>query len=288
MKGLQAVKILQYLIEAVDLSVYSYIKPAAIHRYSLYDQDLHKYVKTVTVALPSYLHASNLGESIAKGGIGIPTANLGKLVSQAISTSISKLSTNTIAELHLMLIPTAVAISYALSIDRSINLNTFRKAIGLIFTYSEVKDALDIYAVLKKFDKYQRLLAELGISEGVIRTNSMNLRNLYLALGRKVLPLSILVDKLDVIVGMSNRFIKVYEELYDYNLATISSYIYGLESLYNVSFRSDLLKERNVMNELYRLDKEFRSKGYNFNDFIPVLSTSTMLSLCTLEYSGKG
>ncbi|MCS7108050.1 MAG: hypothetical protein RMH77_06290 [Sulfolobales archaeon] len=278
-------KVLQYLVEAIDLSVYSYIKPAAIHRYSLQDQDLHKYVKTLSVALNYYLQAYSLGESIAKGGLGVSSANLGKLISQTIAASFSKLSAKTVVELHLMLIPTVMSISYVLSVERTMNLNTFRKASALMLTHSDVKDALEVYAVLKKFDKYERILAEVGISEGIIRTNSMNLRTLYLALGKRVSLLNTLVDRLEVIIGMSNRFIKTYDETYDYNIATVSSYIYGLESLYGISLKPDILKERNFMNELYRLDKELRSKGYNFNDLIPVLTASTLLSLFTLEHS---
>ncbi len=280
-------KVIQYLIEAIDLSVYSYIKPGALHRYSLYDGDLHKYVKTVTTSLSLYAQACSLGESVAKGTLGMPSTNLGKLISQAISTSLSKLTSNTVVELHLMLIPTTLTISYVLANERAMNLNTFRKIITSILTYSDVKDAVEVYSALKKLDRYERLLVELGISEGVIRTNSMNLRSIYMTLCRKITPLSMLVDKLNVTIGMVSRFIKKYDETYDYNLATIASYIYGLETLYNISFKSDLLKERNTMNELYRLDKELRGKGYNFNELIPALCVSTTLSLSSLDYLSK-
>lgn len=276
-------KVLQYLMDAVDLSVYSYIKPGAPHRYSLYDQDLHKYVKTITTSLNTYIQAVNLGESIAKGLLGIPSANLGKLISQAISASFSKLTSNTVVELHLMLVPTTVAVSHTLTNERVMNLNTFRKTITSIIAYSDVKDALEVYSVLKKLDRYERFMIELGISEGVIRTNSMNLRNVYLALSKKVTPLSTLADKLDVVVGMVSKFIKTYDEAYNYNLATVASYLYGLEALYGISFKSEILKERNVVNELYRLDRELRGKGYNFNELIPTLCVSTLLSLSSLD-----
>lgn len=280
-------RILQYLMEAMDLSVYSYIKPGAVHRYSLQDQDLHRYVKTVSVSLNSYLQAYSLGESLARGSSGIQSINLGRLVSQAISASFSKLSAKSVVELHLALIPTTTSISYTLSIDRGVNLNTFRRAFTLVLTHSDVKEVLEVYTALRKFDRYERLLTEMGISEGVIRTNSLNLRNLYVALGRKVVPLSTLTDRQDVIVGMSGKFVKTYEETYDYNLAAISSYIYGLEALYSISTKSDLLKGRDALNELYKLDKEFRSKGYDFNDLIPVLAASTLLSLHMLEYPAR-
>lgn len=280
-------KTLQYLIEAVDLSIYSYIKPGAPHRYSLHDEDLHKYMKTITTSLSLYAQACSLGESIAKGVLGTSSANLGKLISQAISASFSRLTSNAVVELHLMLIPTITAVSYVLTNERMMNLNVFRKIITSILMYSDVKDAVEVYSALKKSDRYERFLIELGISEGVIRTNSMNLRNMYMALCRKVVPLSTLIDRLDVTIGMVSRFIKKYDETYDYNLATVASYIYGLEALYNITFKLDVIKERNVMNELYKLDRELRGKGYNFNDLIPVLCVSTMLSLSSLEYPSK-
>jgi len=276
-------KVLQYLMDAVDLSVYSYIKPGALHRYSLHDQDLHRYVKTITTSLSTYIQAVNLGESIAKGLLGIPSANLGKLISQAISTSFSKLTSNAVVELHLMLIPTTIAVSHTLTSERTMNLNTFRKTLTSMITYSDVKDALEVYSALKKLDRYEHFMIELGISEGVIRTNSMNLRNIYLALSKKVIPLSTLVDKLDVIIGMVGKFIRTYDETYNYNLATVASYLYGLEALYGISFKSEILKERNIVNELYRLDRELRGKGYNFNEFIPTLCVSTLLSLSSLD-----
>ncbi len=280
-------KVLQYLVESVDLSVYSYVKPGAPHRYSIHDQDLHKYLKTVTTSLNTYIQAINVGESIARGSLGIPSANLGKFLSQSISSSFSKLTSNAVVELHLMLIPATIAVSYTLTSERVMNLSTFRKTIMSLMMYSDVKDTLELYSTLKKLGRYERLLLELGISEGVIRTNSMNLRNMYILLSRKVLPLSMLIDKLDVVVGMAGRFIKTYEETYDYNLATVSSYMYGLEALYNISFGQELFKERGIMNKLLKLDKEFRGKGRDFTELIPALCVSTLLSLSSLDRTSR-
>jgi hypothetical protein len=277
------VRVFQCLVEAIDLSVYSYVKPGAVHRFSIHDLDTYKYVRTITSALDTYLQSITLGESVAKGVIGFPSAGIGRLVSQAITSSLSKLGVNVVVELHITLIPTVIAASYTLINEKQLSLSTFRKALTNMLTYSDVNDALELYGVLKKLDKFSKVFEDLGLTEGVIRTNYMNLRGIYQVLGRQFRPLTALVDKLDIIVGMSNKFIKVYEETYDLNLATISAYIHGLENIYGLSFKITTSKQSNIVNELYRLDKEIRGKGLNFNDMIPILCASTLLALLTIE-----
>ncbi len=276
-------RVFQCLVEAIDLSVYSYVKPGAVHRFSIYDLDTYKYVRTVVSALDTYLQSVTLGESVAKGVIGFPSVGIGRLVSQAITSSLSKLGINTVVELHITLIPTVIASSYTLTNEKQFNLSTFRKALTTMMTYSDVSDALEVYGVLKKLDKFSKVFEDSGLTEGVIRTNHMNLRSIYQVLGKHIRPLTTLVDKLDIIVGMSSKFIKVYEETYDLNLATISAYLHGLENIYGLSFKITTTKQSSITNELYRLDKELRSKGLNFNDMIPILCTSTLLSLLTIE-----
>jgi triphosphoribosyl-dephospho-CoA synthetase len=276
-------RVFQCLVEAIDLSVYSYVKPGAVHRFSIYDLDTYKYVRTVVSALDTYLQSITLGESVAKGVIGFPSVGIGRLVSQAITSSLSKLGINTVVELHITLIPTVIASSYTLTNEKQLNLSTFRKALTTMMTYSDVIDALEVYGVLKKLDKFSKVFEDSGLTEGVIRTNHMNLRSIYQVLGKHIRPLTTLVDKLDIIVGMSSKFIKVYEETYDLNLATISAYLHGLENIYGLSFKITTTKQSSITNELYRLDKELRSKGLNFNDMIPILCTSTLLSLLTIE-----
>jgi len=237
----------------------------------------------VVSALDTYLQSVTLGESVAKGVIGFPSVGIGRLVSQAITSSLSKLGINTVVELHITLIPTVIASSYTLTNEKQFNLSTFRKALTTMMTYSDVSDALEVYGVLKKLDKFSKVFEDSGLTEGVIRTNHMNLRSIYQVLGKHIRPLTTLVDKLDIIVGMSSKFIKVYEETYDLNLATISAYLHGLENIYGLSFKITTTKQSSITNELYRLDKELRSKGLNFNDMIPILCTSTLLSLLTIE-----
>jgi len=276
-------RILQHLIEALDLSVYSYIKPGSAHRYSLYEPNLHRYVKTFTSSLGNYQQAITLGESIAKGLLGFPSANVGRLITQSVSESISRLSNQSVVGMHLVLIPVTLAASYTISSDGGLNLSTFRKALTNVIRYSKVTDALDVYSALKKCGDYYAILEELGISEGFIEINSMNLHDLYTYIGRRDVLLNILANKQDIITGMALKFVNSFVELRDYNLATVLSYIEGLERVYGIVVRYGDVRSREFINELFKVDKDFRSRGLDFNQLIPILCASTFIALCIVE-----
>ncbi len=276
-------RLLRHIIDALDLSVYSYVKPGAIHRFSLQDDDLHRYVRVLTSSIHSYLSAAELGELVARGSLSFPSLDIGRLITQSISSSLRWLDRIYTVELHLTLLPSVTAISYAFAVDKAAPLSTFRKAILNILSSSSVKDSLEVYNIIKDLPVLTPVISELGITEGYLRVNSMNLYNLYITLGRRLLPIDVLVNKLDIIIGMSNKFLKTYYETLDYNIASVAAYIDGLEKVFDTRIKVDLAKGRTAINELLKIDKDLKSKGKDFNEMIPLLNISILLSLCILE-----
>lgn len=276
-------RLLRHIIDALDLSIYSYVKPGAVHRFSLQDDDLHKYIRALTSSIHTYLSAVELGELVARGNLSFPSLGIGRLINQSISSSLRWIDRIYTAELHLTLLPSVTAISYALAIDKTAPLTTFRRAILNILSSSSVKDSLDIYHIIKDLPIFTPIISELGITEGYLRVNSINLHDLYITLGRKLPSINVLVNKLDVIAGMSNKFLKTYYEISDYNIASVAAYIDGLEKVFGIQIKVDLTKGRTAINELFKIDKDLKSKGKDFNELIPLLNISILLSLCILE-----
>lgn len=275
--------ILQRIIEALDLSIYSYVKPGTIHRFSLHDIDLHRYVRIVTSSLDSYINAIELGSHVAKGLLTFPTLNVGRVITRSIVTSMRWLTNSLSAEFHLIMIPSTIALSYSIIVSGQSFINTFKKAVINIMRHSGVKDSIEVYSVIKDITPFNDLMSELGITEGYIRVNSLSLYDLYSMLGKKSRSLNVLVSKLDIIISMSSRFVKIYNEVGDYNLATVATYVDGLERIYGIPLKLDISRGRVTINELYSVDREFRSKNMSFNDLIPLLCLSVLLALCSLE-----
>lgn len=279
------IKILGNLIESVDLAVYSYVKPGAPHRYSLYEADLHKYVKTVTVSLESYQDAVQAGVKVARGATGFPKCGIGKIISNALLHSASKLGTRSWNEIHLILIPVTTAASYAITAAKSMSLSIFAKGLSDVMMFSDVKDTVEVYKALRMHGgKYSTMIDELGVTKSKLEIEKSSLSDLYTLLGEKDKLLNAFSKGSEILTSVASKFTDILIDTGDYNYASLTAYFDLLKSLEYVKIPTKKI-DRSTAMELLKLDREFKREGKNFNYLLPLLAATIFLGLLSIEFA---
>ncbi len=273
------IKVLKALFEGIDLGVYSYVKPGAPHRFSTHFVNLHEYVRSFTESLATYVKAIDTGFSVAEGRLGLNKANVGMLISEAIASSSRALSFRGFPELHLVLIPTTIASSYAVKLGgtRELMLKRITQGIKDLLYYTESREVLKVYNALRQHGgRYSEIISQLMLTPGRIESENLSLIDFYMELGSKDELLRFFSSKYSLLVTYALEYVNQYLRSGDYNLAAIATYSRIIQDIYNITL--DLrIKSRSDLLNLLRKDKEFIDRGRNFTKVLPILIASLFI-----------
>jgi len=270
------INILKALIDGLDLSIYSYVKPAAPHRFSTHFTDLHTYVKAVTDALGEYVKAIERGFGVAEGRLGLDRVGLGELIRNAISSSAKNLHLRGVHNLHLILLPVVITASYAYKLEgKSSNfINRFNRGLKDILLYTGTQEVLTIYNALRTHEgMFKELLTRISITPGRIESEGMNLLDFYSELGTVDRALKFFARNYTAISRYGQKFVNIYVKTGDHNLAAIQVFTDIALDVANIKLpitpegMSDIVK-------LLKIDRELIRKGLDLSDVIPILTSS--------------
>ncbi len=275
-------KVIQALIDAVDASVYSYIKPGAPHRYSSATDDLHQYVASVTSALNEYVKAVESGLNIAKGRLGLNNSGFGSLINEALKDNRKSMGTAPLPEMHIIMIPTVLAASYAIGIKGRLELSEFGNALRGITMYGSERDSLSLYEALRNAGgDVGRALALTSITPGRIRTEGLTPYDILEEVGSKYPILRYVTRRQGRITELAEKFIKDRLEGVSLNNATVKLYALLLEETCGVKV-NPIVKGKEEFMKLLRLDRDLRRR-YDLKGLIAVLSAPVFIGLLSLS-----
>ncbi len=280
------VKVLKALIESIDLSIYSYVKPGAPHRFSTHFLDLHSYVRSVTESLECYLRAIRAGEEVGEGRLGLDRVGLGDLISDALRLSAKVLSFKNVPDIHLILIPVTTVASYALKMESSKEgfVRRFVRGLKDIMLYTGTEDVLKVYEALRNYGgRYAEVIDYVSLTRGRILSERLTLIDFYSELGSKDFMLKFFTSKYDRLATYARKFVDTYIGTGDYNAATTSTYALILSEAANIRIEV-VIKSRNDLLRLLRVDRELISKGKNYSSLIPILTSSVLTGELILTY----
>jgi len=275
-------QVLRALLEAVDLAVYSYIKPAAPHRYSLKFKDLHSIVASITTSLRTYLKAMDEGYEVASGRYGFTEVSIGTLIKDAIQENAYAMRGQSNPLMHMVLIPASMAASYTLKLKNFLATDAYLNAFKSIIMNANPQETHKVYDALRNTPNDLRRAVELsGLTPGRIVVENITLDEFIRILSKHHKHLELISLKHNLIVEASNTFLKKYTDTGDLNLATVVTYKYIAEAFHDIKFTPEL-RSREDFKKLLELDSELHSKGVDLSFVIPYLTEAVFISLLSL------
>lgn len=282
------VKIIQSLIDSIELAIQSYIKPGAYHRYSL-DKDLTHYLRTVTAALSKYFAAIDLGEKVLKGRVSIPSLGLSNLIVNSMKDSIAKIGTSAVVDLHIPLITLTISASMLLYEKGEIQVSDLWRYYMQVLSGATWRDSVNFIDYIRKLGtEYALVLDDLGLTKSKVEVEGMTLLELFQVISRKIKSIKYVVNDVTLVRDCSSLIITEYLKYGDYNLAIVKAYISLLVNEVPREHKnklSNLLKKELKGAEarfLLMLDKEMRNKGLRYNHLLIPLISSTYAALLSV------
>jgi len=277
-------KVLKPLIESADLTIYSYVKPGAIHRYSTKFKDLHQYVCLLTSSLEVYYEATDLGNEVSKGRKSFADVSVGSLIKRALQESKRYAETTNLPEYHLLMIPSVISATYTISTLGYMDVGRYQKAVKSLLMYSSPQDAIDVYDAFRGFPSdLGRALGTAGITPGLIKTESLTIGDLLEEVSKFSKLSRYLLGKGVSVSELVTKFTSTYLDTGDLNSAAVSSYALLLEVSDGIRI-NPLIKDKKDFLSLLKLDNKLVKEGSARNDLIPVLNEAIFAGLLTFEY----
>ncbi len=279
--------VVKALIESLDLTLYSYVKPGAPHRFSTRFKDLHSYVKEITSALEIYSEASEAGSSVAKGRAGFTDVGVGSLIKRAGMSSSRFIEVTELPEYHLLLIPAVAAASYSIESKGYMDTNLYSKARESLLTYSRERDTLNVLEYIRSFGGVLRRAAgSASITPGLITTEGWSVKDLINELGKTSKLASVGLGLYISPLELSAKFLKRYVEGETPNNSAVGVYSYLMEAAVNV--KEELrLRSKDDFLRLLRLDNELSKKGIDLTPLLPAMNEGIFIAYLSLEYPKK-
>jgi len=272
---------LSALLDAMDLAVYSYVKPGAPHRYSTCYGDLHVYTATLTSALTSYARAHELGIDIARGRASLNKSGVGELISNAIRDNRKRVPEPPMLDYHLIMIPVVAATAYSIKLNGKVTLNTIAKGLKGLLMYSGPEDVLLVYEALRGIGgELGRAVALSDLTPGRIRMENMSLMDLLDAIGKNYVTLAYFVRHHTSLAELAEKFIDLHLKGSSLNEATASIYSMLMKDIAGIQY-SPILRNKEDFLKLLRLDKEV-CRRKKFDCLIPLLSIPLFIGMLSI------
>ncbi|MCS7099210.1 MAG: hypothetical protein RMH84_01930 [Sulfolobales archaeon] len=269
---------LSRLIEALHLAVYSYIKPAAPHRYSTRFRDLESIVFTVSSSLDVYSQAFTAGLDVGTGKETLYSVGIGRLFYNSLAKSYRKLGARAHQTLSLALIPFTLSVAY--SLKQQSFASSFRKIFFTILGIDNSKDTSALVDGIRQFygAGYTALL-ESGITFSKLATEKPSIGDILSALSSKARDIQYVLKRMDYIVEVGLEVGRVATESIELNDIAVRAF------LKLARFECEKLSSVAELNQrvLYELDRELLREGVDLSYLI----TPLILTLILSNYLGR-
>jgi len=283
------------VVEAFILSGFAYIKPGCMHRFSEH-RELIDYITLGPKLYNILVKASEVGEKVALGKIGAPSAGLGRILSDAIKTIGGRLSRNTVFyDATVSLTITTMAASHALTMHkREVSESHIEKSLKLFLASSTGKDSSALVHVTRIVgpSKYVSLFNKADFTRTRVELENISLYEIFYTLTPISVPLKALIEFTPIVNAVKN-IRKYYEKLRDVNSALVSTYILALLDLEKTPLwvRRELehilsegaMVSRASAKKLFEVDRKMRREKLDYNELLPILTIASAISL-SLKY----
>ncbi len=271
------VNLLSVLIESIDLTIYSYVKPGMMHRYSSHFRDLHKFSRYLTCSLDVYLGAINYGQRVAQGRATFPSVPVGSLISEALNDTARAVGRVEIPSYHLILVPSVIAVAYSHRQAGALKAELFRRATADLLNYNPPKESVAVYTALKR---HGGILAEKLSTESItstkIEVEKLTLHDIYSRLADVDRALKTYIKGLGTLISCGKVFTNTVSEKEDRNAAAVETYFCLAKEL---GLRHVAVGKSLSLLELLKLDKELIKKGVDLTFMFPLLNLSILVGL---------
>ena len=264
---------LSKLVEALHLAVYSYIKPAAPHRYSTKFRDLESIVFTVTSSLDVYNQAFSAGLDVGAGKETLYSVGVGRLFYSSLAKSYRRLGARAHQTLNLALVPFTLSVAYSLK-QQSFE-SSFRK---IFFTTLGIDSSKDTSALVDGIKQFYgagfTALLERGITLSKIATEKPSIGDILSALSSKARDIQYILRRIDYVVEVGLEVGRAATEGIELNEVAVRAF------LKLARFECEKLSSVAELNQkvLYELDRELLREGVDLSYLITPLILALVLS----------
>ena len=279
------------IVEAFILSGFAYIKPGCMHRFSEH-KELIDYITLGPKLYNVLVKASEVGEKVASGKIGAPSAGLGRLLSDAIKAIGGRLTKNSVFyDAIVSLTVTTIAASHALATHkREISESRIEKSLRLFLASSTGKDSSVLVHVTRTIgpSKYVSLFNKADFTRTRVELEDISLYEIFYTLSPISVSLRALLEFTPIINTVKN-IKKYYEKLRDVNSALVSAYILTLLDLgkpplwvkkeLEYILSEGAMVSRASAKKLFEIDRKMRKENIDYNKLLPILTTASAIGL---------
>jgi len=279
------------IVEAFILSGFAYIKPGCMHRFSEH-KELIDYITLGPKLYNVLVKASEIGEKVASGKIGAPSAGIGRLLSDAIKAIGGRLTKNRVFyDAIVSLTITAIAASHASTVHkREISESRIEKSLRLFLASSTGKDSSALVHITRTIGptKYVSLFNKADYTRTRVEMEDISLYEIFYTLSPISISLKALVEFTPIVNTIKN-IKKYYEKLRDVNNALVSAYISELLDLEKPPLwaKKDLeyilsegaMVSKTSAKKLFEIDRRMRKEKIEYNELLPILTTASAISL---------
>ena len=282
-------RVVESIMQSFVLSGIAYIKPAAMHRYSE-DKELIPYINLGIMLNEFLTKSSEYGEKVAKGKLSAPQVPLGKLLADAMRHLGGKYTGSPIFfDSIVSSVTLSCASSHAIAQRREVNEGLIGKSINLFLTSSVGKDVAELLRIMKLIGprEYVLLISESGLTETRITLENISLYELLFSLSAKS-PSFRYLTRFSSTEALIRVMKSSFKEISDANNAVVSSYISLIKELKLPTWareniekaeKQGLMKSRDSARLLFEVDRKLRKERKNFNNYIPIITFTTAISL---------
>jgi len=279
------------IIEAFILSGIAYIKPGCMHRFSE-ERELIDYITLGPKLFNTLNKAVELGEKVALGKIGAPTANIGMLLSDTLKNIGGRLAKNMVFyDSTLVLTMIALASSHALTMyKRNVDESRIERSLKMFLTSSTGKDSSALVHVTRTIGPipYIALLNQADYTRTKIELEDISLYEIFYALSSKSTSFKSLID-FTLVANIVKAIRKYYETIKDLNNSLVSAYVsliletpplptWARRDLETV-LKEGAMVSKGSAKKLFEIDRKLRREKISFNNLLPVLTAATAISL---------
>lgn len=260
-------------MEALHLAVYSYIKPAAPHRFSTKFRDLESTIFTVTSSLDIYGQVFTAGLDISTGKETLYSAGIGRFFYSSLAKSYRRLGARAHQALNLVLIPFTLSTAY--SLKQQPFLGSFRK---IFFTILDVDNPKDITALVDGIRQFygagSTALLERGLTSSRLATEKPSIGDILSILGSKIKDIQYVLNRMDYIIEIGLEIGRIAAEGVELNDITTRAFLklarFECERLSSIVDFSQ--------KTLYELDRELTREGVDLSYLVTPLTLALTLS----------
>ena len=277
---LEPIMVVGKTLTSLHVSLYSYIKPGAPHRYSL-DNKPYEYMNLGLGLTDLLWDIARDFQRLSRGEIGLPDIRLGSRIDQALRKSLARYGVLPPLDLVFSIVLSATTIAYGL-VKREESVAGYKKALDDVLMASTSRDALEVFESLRRLGYHGEVeLLELnGVSRSSIEVHGFKLPDIFSVLESEYVFFQYASPYKKIITEVADAIALEYDSSRSINNAVVRGYVELLlrEKLpgeYKDRLRKivelKLTRTRNGLKELYSLDKDLRGKGLTLEKLVAPL-----------------